>query len=283
MPDSPAGDLDTLLWLDGEVVAVDDAHISPFDHGLTVGDGVFETLKVLGGVPFAMRRHVDRLGRSASALGIETPPVDLVRRAADELISATGAGDARLRITLTGGPGPMGSERGDAGTTLLLALTELSPMPGTTAVSTVEWTRNERGALAGLKTTSYAENVLALSVAKRHGSSEALFANTVGNLCEGTGSNIFVGIGGRLITPPLSAGPLAGITRELVLEVTDAVEEDLPWSELADADEAFLTSSIRDVQAIEKIDGRALPSAPGPMTIAAAAAFADLMARDLDP
>jgi branched-chain amino acid aminotransferase len=283
MPDHIEPDLARVIWLDGELLSPDAARISPFDHGITVGDGVFETLKVLDGTPFAMRRHLERLGRSASALGLETPPVDLVRRAASDLIDATGARDARLRITLTGGPGPLGSDRGDAGTTLLLALAELTAMPDTTAVCTVEWTRNERGALVGLKTTSYAENVLALSVARRAGGSEALFANTVGNLCEGTGSNIFVGIGGRLITPPLSAGPLAGITRDLVLEVTDAVEEDLPMAALGQADEAFLTSSIRDVQGIATIDGRPLRSAPGPLTLAASAAFAELMARDLDP
>jgi branched-chain amino acid aminotransferase len=283
MSDSPPAGLDSVLWLDGSIVPVADARISPFDHGFTVGDGVFETLKVLGGEPFAMRRHIDRLGRSASALGLETPPVGLVRRAATELIEAAGATDARLRITLTGGPGPQGSDRGDAGTTLLLALSELGAVPDTTSVATVEWTRNERGALVGLKTTSYAENVLALSVARRAGATEALFANTVGNLCEGTGSNIFVGIDGRLVTPPLSAGPLAGITRELVLEITDAVEEDLPFDVLLRADEAFLTSSIRDVQGIAQIDGRALPEAPGPLTLAAAAAFADLVASGVDP
>lgn len=283
MPDSPSPELDELVWLDGAVLPLDSARISPLDHGITVGDGVFETLKVIRSVPFAMRRHIDRLGRSASALGLETPPADLVRRAAADLIEATGAIDARLRITLTGGPGPLGSDRGDSGTTLLLALSALSAMPATTEVRTVEWTRNERGALAGLKTTSYAENVLALSVARRHRASEAIFANTVDNLCEGTGSNIFVGVDGRLITPPLSAGPLAGITRELVLEVTDAVEEDMPFSVLDRVDEAFLTSSIRDVQAISAIDGRRLPQAPGPLTLAAAAAFAELEASTPDP
>ena len=283
MTATPAPELERLLWLDGAVVAAEDARISPFDHGLTVGDGVFETLKVLGGVTFAMRRHLERLARSASALGLEAPPADLVRRAASDLIEATGAVDARLRVTLTGGPGPLGSDRGDAGTTLLLALSELAPVPDSTAVHTVEWTRNERSALTGLKTTSYAENVLALSVARRHGASEALFANTVGQLCEGTGSNIFVGIDGRLVTPPLSAGPLAGITRELVLEVTDAVEEDLPFDVLGRVDEAFLTSSIRDVQAIATIDGRSLPAAPGPLTRAAAEAFAALASSDVDP
>lgn len=273
----------SLVWLNGSIVDAAEARISPFDHGITVGDGVFETLKVARSTPFAMRRHLERLERSAAGLGLEAPDRDLVRKAADEVVAANGLTDGRLRITVTGGPGPLGSNRGHEGTTLLVAASELPPAPHGTAVVTVEWTRNERGALTGLKTTSYAENVVALARATEAGASEALFANTVGNLCEGTGSNIFVGIDGRLVTPPLSAGPLAGITRELVLEVTDAVEEDLTLDDLMNADEAFLTSSTRDVQGIGAIDGVATRSCPGPLTAAAAEAFGRLMAEDLDP
>ncbi len=271
------------IWLNGTLVDAATARISPFDHGLTVGDGVFETLKIVRGTPFAMRRHLERLERSAAGLGLPAPDHDLVRAASAEVIAANGLDEGRLRITLTGGPGPLGSNRGGDGVTLLVATSELAPAAHGTDVVTVEWTRNERSALAGLKTTSYAENVVALARALEAGASEALFANTVGNLCEGTGSNIFVGIGGRLVTPPLSAGPLAGITRELVLEVTDAVEDDLTLDELRDADEAFLTSSTRDVQGIRAVDGVPLPHCPGPLTEAAAAAFAELMAGDLDP
>lgn len=271
------------VWINGQVLPTDEARISPFDHGMTVGDGVFETLKIAGTAPFAMSRHLRRLERSATALGLEAPDADLVRAAAAEVIRANGVDDGRLRITLTGGPGPMGSNRGTEGTTLVLAVSELAPSEHGTDVITVEWTRNERGALTGLKTTSYAENVMALARAVAADASEAIFANTAGNLCEGTGTNIFVGIEGRLITPPLSAGPLAGVTRDLVLEVTDAVEEDLPFDVLFDADEAFLTSSTRDVQAIASVDGIGLRECPGPLTEAAASALAELMRGDLDP
>ena len=137
--------------------------------------------------------------------------------------------------------------------------------------------------MAGLKTTSYAENVVALAHATERGAGEALFANLAGNLCEGTGSNIFVGLGGRLVTPPLSSGCLAGITRELVLETTDAVEADVTMDDFAHADEAFLTSSTRDVQPISTVDGRALPECPGPLSMAATDAFAALLALTLDP
>lgn len=274
--------MNSQVWLNGTLLAEGDARISPFDHGITVGDGVFETLKIVDGTAFAMARHLARLDRSATTLGLPTVDHAVVRAAAAEVIAAN-PGAGRLRITLTGGPGPLGSNRGDDGTTLLVAASDLPPTPANTDVATVEWTRNERGALAGVKSTSYAENVMALARAGAAGASEAIFANTAGNLCEGTGSNIFVGIGGRLVTPPLSAGPLAGITRELVLEVTDAVEDDLPLGALFDADEAFLTSSTRDVQAIRAVDGSPLSACPGPLTERAAAAFAQLMANDLDP
>lgn len=271
------------IWLDGSLIGADAARISPFDHGLTVGDGVFETLKVVGGVPFAMTRHLRRLERSATGLGLPAPDPSVVREAAAAVLAANGLTHARLRITLTGGHGPLGSDRTDAGTTLLLAVSPITPRPPVTDVCTVEWVRNERSAVAGLKTTSYAENVVGFAAAAARGATEALFANTVGHLCEGTGSNVFVGIGGRLVTPPLSAGPLAGITRELVLEVTDAVEEELPMSALFEADEAFLTSSLRDVQAIRAVDDHVYGAAPGPLTAAAAAAVAALEARTLDP
>ena len=100
---------------------------------------------------------------------------------------------------------------------------------------------------------------------------------------DGTGTNVFVGTGGRMLTPPLASGCLAGVTRDLLLELDVAEEEDLPLSALADADEAFLTSSTRDVQPISTVDGAALPATPGPLTKAAAAAFRALQERDADP
>ena len=270
-------------WVDGHLVDVDTASVSAFDHGLTVGDGVFETLRVYGGVPFAMRRHLDRLAVSAQGLGLEPPDRTVVTDAVTQVLAAAGLAEARLRITLTGGRAPLGSGRGSSGTTLLVAAGALDPPAPTADVVVVPWPRNERGALSGLKTTSYGENVVALARAVAAGADEAIFANTVGALCEGTGSNVVVGVGGRLVTPPLRSGCLAGVTRALVLEACDVVEDDLPVGALATADEAFLTSTTREVQAIDKVDGTPLLAAPGPLTAAAAAAFADLLARDLDP
>lgn len=275
--------LGRLVWLDGEVVDAERARISPFDHGFTVGDGVFETMKVLGATPFALTRHLARLRRSAELLGLPIPPDVDLRAAISALVDATGADEGRLRVTVTGGEGPPGSGRGDGRPTVLVVMTELAPPVPAASVITVPWRRNEHGPLVGAKCTSYAENVVALAEARRRGGDEALFANTAGNLCEGTGTNVFVGIGGRLVTPPLSAGPLAGVTRELVLEVTDAVEDDLPLSALADADEVLLTSTTREVQPVAQVDGRPVASAPGPLTSEAAARFAELVRGSLDP
>ncbi|WP_236239138.1 aminotransferase class IV [Streptomyces sp. CC228A] len=263
------------LWVNGELRDADAARVSVLDHGLTVGDGVFETMKAVDGRPFALDLHLDRLVRSARGLGLPDPDLDEVRRACAAVLAANPMPLGRLRVTYTGGLSPLGSDRGDAGPTLVVALGETAPRPDSTAVVTVPWTRNERGALAGLKTTSYAENVVALARAHEQGASEALFANTAGRLCEGTGSNVFVVLDGRIHTPPLASGCLAGITRHLAVEWTGAQETDLPMDVLRDADEIFLTSTLRDVQGVHRVDDRELPGAPGPVTAKAMRIFAE--------
>ncbi|MEU6224387.1 aminodeoxychorismate lyase [Streptomyces sp. NPDC047042] len=271
------------LWLDGGLRDTESARVSVFDHGLTVGDGIFETVKAVGGRPFALTRHLDRLTRSARGLGLPDPDLDEVRRACTAVLDANPMALGRLRITYTGGHGPLGSDRGEHGPTLVVVIGESARRPDSTAVITVPWTRNERGAVTGLKTTSYAENVVALARAREQGASEALFGNTVGQLCEGTGSNVFVVLGGEIHTPPLASGCLAGITRALVVEWTGAKETDLPLDVLEGADEIFLTSTLRDVQAVGRVDDRQLAGAPGPVTAKAMRVFDERAGNDLDP
>ncbi|MFI6563389.1 aminotransferase class IV [Streptomyces sp. NPDC050534] len=271
------------LWLDGGLQDIETARVSVFDHGLTVGDGIFETVKAVDGRPFALTRHLDRLTRSARGLGLPDPDHEEIRRACAAVLEANPMAYGRLRVTYTGGHGPLGSDRGEHGPTLVVALGEATRRPASTAVITVPWTRNERGALAGLKTTSYAENVVALARAHQHGASEALFANTVGQLCEGTGSNVFVVLDGEIHTPPVASGCLAGITRALVAEWTGAKETDLPLDVLERADEVFLTSSLRDIQAVHRVDDRELPGAPGPVTAKAVRIFDEMSGHDQDP
>ncbi|MFJ5710500.1 MULTISPECIES: aminotransferase class IV [unclassified Streptomyces] len=271
------------IWVNGGLYDEEAARVSVLDHGLTVGDGVFETVKAERGETFALTLHLERLTRSARGLGLPDPDLDEVRRACAAVLEANPMELGRLRITYTGGLSPLGSERGGAGPGLVVAVGETSRRADTTAVITVPWTRNERGALTGLKTTSYAENVVALARAKEAGATEALFGNTVGQLCEGTGSNVFVVLDGRIHTPPVSSGCLAGITRALAAEWTGAVETDLPLDVLRTAEEVFLTSTLRDVQAVHRVDGRELTAAPGPVTAKAMRIFEERAAADRDP
>ena len=183
---------------------------------------MFETIRVYGGEPFAWTRHLDRLAHSASGLGLPVPDRDALHAAACEVLRANGHDEARLRITVTGGVAPLGSERGSAGPTVVVASSALRPWPDSVSVVIVPWVRNDRGATAGLKTTSYAENVRALAYAHERGASEAIFANTRDELCEATGSNVFVVRDGMVATPPGSSGCLLGVTRALVLELAEA-------------------------------------------------------------
>jgi branched-chain amino acid aminotransferase len=279
---------ESVAWVDGALVPAARARVSAFDHGLLVGDGVFETLGVYHGVPFAWRRHVERLRRSADGLGLPAPDASALRAATDAVLAANGIGDGRLRITVTGGPSPLGSERGDAPPTVIVAAAPARPRPVSEAVVTVPWPRNERGATAGLKTISYAENVRALAFAQQRGASEAVFANTRGELCEATGSNVFLVVDGVVCTPPAASGCLLGVTRALVLELCErhrvpCEERTVPVGALADAGEAFLTSSTREVVPVARVDDRELPAAPGPRTRALADAFSALVAANLDP
>jgi branched-chain amino acid aminotransferase len=272
------------VWLVDQLVDESDAVVSVFDHGLTVGDGVFETAKVVDGVPFALTRHLDRLAHSSTGLGLSVHK-DRVRAAVGDVIAANSPLPlARLRITVTGGRAPLGSDRADATPTLVVAVAHMAPWPAHADVVTVPWTRNEGAATVGLKTTSYADNVVALAHAHAAGANEAIFANNRGDLCEGTGTNVFLGVDGELVTPPLLTGCLPGVTRALLIEwLGDVVERPVPIAALATSDEAFLASSTRDVQSIRLVDGASLPATPGPHTQRAAEVFAHRAAANPDP
>jgi branched-chain amino acid aminotransferase len=277
----------TRYWVNDRLVDAELATVSVLDHGLTVGDGVFETVLVRNGAPFAITRHLERLQRSLAGLGISGPDPAVISAAVDAVVNDSGVSTdfSRLRITVTSGAGPFGSDRGDVAPTLVVTMTAATPWPATTSLATVPWTRNERSAIAGLKTTSYAENAIALASAKRRGASEAVLSDTQGRLSECTGSNVFVVVDGDVLTPSLDTGCLAGVTRELVLEwgadIATIREVHLPYDVLRTADEVFITSSTRDVHPVERIDDREL--AAGPVTAGLAAVFAARAGKTVDP
>jgi len=271
------------IWVNGKLCAdPGTAQVSVLDHGLVVGDGVFEALKVTPAGAFAVTRHLARLTRSARALGLPDPDSDAIRAGIDAVLASRSYPEGKIRITYTGGRGPLGSQAPFGPPTLVVAA-DVSPMPSpVTDLATAPWKRNEHGALTGVKSTSYAENVRGLAYATDRGASEAIFLNTAGQLCEGTGTNIFCVFGSEVVTPPLAAGPLAGITREVLLEWCDITEADLTLDKAQRADEVFITSSLRDVQAVRAWDEMEF-AAPGPVTREIAAVFRDRSTTEIDP
>jgi len=275
------------VWVNGRPTRTDEPAVAALDHGVTVGDGAFETAKVDQGRVFAATRHARRLDRTLAGLGLPAADHDYL---AEGVAAVLGSGPriefGRLRYSVTGGAGPLGSDRADSPLTYIVTAGEQPRPPASASLAVVPWVRNERSAVAGLKTTSYAENVVALAYAKERGAIEAVFANTRGELCECTGSNIFVVRDGVILTPPLDSGCLAGITRAVTIEWCreegmEVREEAMPIEVLAEADEVFITSSTKDVLAIHAVDDRAM--APGPVTACAAEVFAKVSADRVDP
>jgi branched-chain amino acid aminotransferase len=277
--------MSTIVWFGGALRDPETPLVTVLDHGFTVGDGVFETCELLDGQVFALSRHLRRLERSASGLGLAIPDDGVLRGAIGQVAAAWGSAPGRLRITLTAGAAALGSDRGSTTPTLVVAAAA-ARAPGPMRVHVVDWTRNERSAVAGLKTTSYAENVVALARAHARGADEAIFANTRGELCEGSFSNVFVEADGEVRTPPLDSGCLAGVTRELVLEWAQEAgvpvrEVAMPLGALREARHAAITSSLKGVVPVVAVDGR--PLEPGPLTARLAEVFDARRALAVDP
>jgi len=265
--------MSAVLWVDGALHAVNEPVILAGNHGFTVGDGVFETLAVRKGHAFALTRHLVRLQFSLDRMGMRAVDMGAIREGVRHVIAANPADVARVRITVVSGPGPMSSVRG-TGAPNVVIWGGPGVIPTACRATRVPWKRNERSAIAGVKSTSYAENVVMAQFAAGKGADEALMSNTYGYLCEGTGSNIFIERRGEIVTPPLSSGCLAGITRGLALEwgagtgmpVRVAAPGELEMSVLDEVvhGQAFaaVTSSTRGVQPIVWLDGVDVASGP---------------------
>lgn len=279
-----------IVWSNGTLRAPDEPLVTALDHGLTVGDGAFETLTVRDGRVFALERHLARLKYSAQRLGLALPDPAHVR---EGIAAVMAAGDVtRLRVTVTSGPGPMGYVRGDGPLTVIVT-GGYGSRPHVCHAVRSPWLRNERSALAGIKTTSYAENAVITAYARSRNADEAILSNTQGNLCEGTGSNVFVERDGEILTPPLASGCLAGVTRGLALEwgaaasipVRVAAPGELTTSDLdhviANRAHLAVSSSTRGVQHVSSLDGHALAS--GPLLAQLSAVFESNAQKNPDP
>ncbi len=241
-----------LASLDGEIMRASEATIPATDEGLLRGDGVFEVIRVYDGKPFKLDDHLGRLERSASNLRL---PLDLeaIRSDANRLLAHAGVGPAHeaLRIVLT-----RGGRR--------LLLTEpLHQTPSRIRLASITYSPTR--ILDGIKSLSYAANMLAGRLARERGFDEALLVTPHGRVLEAPTSSIFWVTDGELRTPPLSDHILASITRALVVELSGAVEQPCTLEDLFEADEAFLSSTIREVQPVVAIDERTWDGS-GPVT-----------------
>lgn len=278
------------LWVNGERQSAGAAHVSGFDRGLLLADGVFETMRVHGGTVFRLDRHLARLAGALDALDIAPVPEarDVVLGAVDD----AGASDAAVRLTVTrGAGGGVAPPARPSRPTVVVAVQPLPDFPprlyaeGLTA-HVASGRRNERAMTAGLKTLAYTDAVMAMIEARRAGADEALFLDTDGHCSEATASNLFAVVGGALLTPPLTCGALPGVTRAGVLELADSfgiavAERAFGLDELLAADEALLTSSLRELAPLVRVEGQPIgPGVPGPVTRALADAFAALVRRE---
>lgn len=258
----------TLASLDGHLLPAAEATIPVTDDGLLRGDGVFEVIRLYGGRPFAFDDHLRRLATSAQNLRLE---IDLGAVRADILALLEGADaddlDGCLRMLVTRGGRRVGL---------------LEPLPDRSVpVALASVTFAPVHVLDGVKSLSYAANMLATRLAGEQGADEALLVTPHGRVLEAPTSTVFWARAGVLHTPPLSDHVLDSITRRRLLAAIEAREQETSLDELLAADEAFLASTTREVQPVRSIDGRELRERCGPLTAAATEAFAAIVAHEL--
>lgn len=247
-----------MIHLNGSLMAASQARIDPTDRGLTLGDGLYETLRARDGQALRLPAHLARLRRGAEVLSIPLElSDDALAAAMAETLKANSIGDGVLRLTLTRGPASRGlAPPVDARPTLLISAgveEEAASTPLNAVIATVT-RRNEHSPLSGCKTTNCLDNILARQEARRRGADEAILLNTAGRLAETTIANLFVVIGGSLITPPLSEGALPGVMRAQVIKTAAVEERPLEIADLADASEAFVTNSL-GLRPLASVDG----------------------------
>ncbi len=280
--------------INGRLFDEREALVSAFDRGFLYGDGLFESMRAVNGTVFRLERHLRRLVRSASHIGLELErgETDLAA-AVREVLRANGLDNARIRVTVTRGPGRPGDYVHAAGPpTVVVAALPFAGLPREAHDDGVEVSIARRRQVPpavldpAIKSTSRLSSVLARREASERGAFEALLLDERGHLTEGTASNAFVVAGGRLLTPASGDACLPGVTREAVIDLArgagiDVREERLPVSLLGRAEEIFLTNTSWEVLPVARVDGRPVGSGrPGPMAADLLRLYRDLVARE---
>jgi branched-chain amino acid aminotransferase len=265
--------------IDGAIVPPEHARVSVYDRGFLFGDSVFEVLRTYRGVPFALDEHVARLRRSAERVLIVVPVDDgVLRSEIARALLASNNEESYIRVVVTRGIGPLSLDPDTAIQPLRVVLVAPLVVPpidayaaGIRAVLVHTRRTADETSAAGAKVSNYLASLLAVREAKLQGGNEALIVDAYGHVVEGATSNVFVVRNGRLATPPEEAGILAGITRAFIVEAAKHLgipceERPLPVAEIFDADEVFITSTIRELLSVRYVDGRPIGAgSPGPV------------------
>jgi branched-chain amino acid aminotransferase len=263
-----------MIWLNGGLVAREQAHIDPADRGLLLADGLFETLRADRGRIFKLEEHLQRMAEGATELAIPLPlDPPSIAQAVRETLDANqlSAGDAAIRITLTRGPGQRGLvPPADAKPNLIVSASAYRPPDvedGFIVVTSERARRNEGSVTARLKTLQYLDNIVAQSEASAADADEALLLNNRSTIACGARSNLFAVIKGKLLTPNVGEGALPGITRATVLRLAkelsmQVTEAPITVGDLARAEEMFLTNSLLLVMPVRRCNGSDLPHGP---------------------
>ena len=273
--------------INGMLAPAEEARVSVLDNGFTFGDSVYETLRTYAGRPFALARHLRRLRASAGRIGIEmTTGDDVLAGWLDALLARAANPEAYIRMIVTRGVGDISYHFERVKGPTVVMVTRPHELPAASQytegipVSIVSVLRNHPDALdPAIKSGNLLNNVLAVREAQAKGSVEAILLNHRGEVAEGASSNIFIVRGQEVITPPLDAGILAGITREIILELLPGLgigarQKAISVSDLERADEAFITSSLKEAAPISTLNGRPVGSGrPGPVTLRILEAF----------
>ena len=283
-------DAHTIVWVDGRRLPSEGAHISARDRGLTLADGVFETMRAHNGKVFRLEQHLTRIEGALRVLAIPAPAE--LRDWVGTAIRVAHAPEASVRLTVTRGVGPGGvTVPADQVPSVIVTV---APPPafgaaiyetGLTA-QTASGRRNEHSMTAGLKTLSYTDSVAAMLEVRRDGVDEALFLDTGGHCSEASASNFFAVVDGQLRTPPTACAALPGITRAAVIELAEGMglavdDRPLDPAKLKFATEAFLTSSLRGIAPLVRLDGIPIGTGtPGKVTRQVMTAYAGLVARE---